>query len=91
MKPTTRILIALKYRQLDRRELPDTLEASVTDYLDTLPLDDFDGKPMKYSKEKKVVYAVGTDLVDNRGRLTQDGHEDLSPEYGYDLVYKINF
>jgi hypothetical protein len=39
----------------------------VPEYLSHLLLDPFDGKPLRYSKEKKIVYCVGKDLVDSGG------------------------
>ncbi len=83
----TRILIALRCYQLDRGKLPETLDELVPEYLQSVPLDDFDGKPMKYTKEKKVVYAVGKDLTDNGGIERRRGFNDD----GYDLIYKIEF
>jgi hypothetical protein len=32
-----------------------------------VPPDDFDGKPLRYSREKKCVYSVGEDLRDSGG------------------------
>jgi hypothetical protein len=86
----TRILIALKCYKLEHGELPETLDALVPEYLEAVPLDDFDGKPMKYARDKRVVYAVGTDLTDNGG-IAEDGREDILPRDGYDLIYKIEF
>ena len=70
--------------------MPETLDELVPEYFESVPLDDFDGKPMKYSKEKRVVYAVGTDLTDNGG-IGQERRGSLPPDDGYDLVHKIAF
>jgi hypothetical protein len=86
----TRILIALRCYKLEHGELPETLEALVPEYFEAVPLDDFDGKPMKYSRDKHVVYAVGTDLTDNGG-IAENDREDALPADGYDLIYKIEF
>ena len=86
----TRIQIALRCYQLEHGELPETLDELVPEYFESVPLDDFDGKPMKYSKEKRVVYAVGTDLTDNGG-IGQERRGSLPPDDGYDLVHKIAF
>ena len=85
----TRILIALRCYQIGHGELPETLNALVPEYFGTVPLDDFDGKPMKYSKVKKVVYAVGTNLEDNGG-VGKDDKENVVAD-GYDVIYKIKF
>ena len=63
----TRVLLALKACQTDTGKLPDSLEALVPDYIEAVPEDPFDGKPLKYSAEKKVVYSVGVDLKDAGG------------------------
>jgi hypothetical protein len=47
--------------------LPETLDALVPDYLESIPRDAFDGAPLRYSKAKAVVYSIGTDLVDSGG------------------------
>jgi hypothetical protein len=86
----TQVLIALRCYQLEHGELSETLDALVPSYLDAVPLDDFDGKPMKYSKAKRVVYAVGPDLTDNGG-VAQDDREGTMPDPGFDFVYKIGF
>ena len=83
----TQILIALRCYQLEHGDVAETLDELVPEYLDSVPLDDFDGKPMKYSKEKKVVYAVGKDLTDNGGIEGREGFDDD----GYDLIYKMEF
>ncbi|KPK61883.1 MAG: hypothetical protein AMK73_07440 [Planctomycetes bacterium SM23_32] len=63
----TRALLALKAYKLEHGELPDSLDALVPDYVNAVPSDDFDGEPLRYSREKRVVYSVGRDLVDDGG------------------------
>ncbi len=63
----TQILIALKCYTLEHGELPNTLNELVPEYFDAVPLDDFDGQPVRYSKEKGVLYSIGKDLVDSGG------------------------
>jgi len=85
----TQVLVALKCYQVEHGELPETLDELVPEYLEAVPLDDFDGTPMKYSKEKRVVYAVGTNLTDNGG-IAKDDKDGVDTD-GYDFVYKIEF
>ena len=49
--------------------LPDSLDALVPEFLDAVPLDPFDGQPLRYKKLAKgyVVYSVGEDRKDNGG------------------------
>ena len=63
----TRLLLALKCYKIDNGELPDSLDELVPEYIDKIPIDDFDGKPLRYSKQKKIVYSVGSDLKDDGG------------------------
>ncbi|MBA4149560.1 MAG: hypothetical protein H0X66_15720 [Verrucomicrobia bacterium] len=72
-------LIALRYYKETHGTLPETLNALVPEYLPSLPIDDFDGKPLRYSVEKKVIYSIGKDLEDS------GGVEKL------DLVFPIRF
>ncbi|WP_043589524.1 hypothetical protein [Geminisphaera colitermitum] len=44
--------------------LPETLDALVPDYLATVPRDYFDGQPIKYSHNLRVVWSVGKDNYD---------------------------
>ncbi len=63
----TRTLLTLKSYKLAHGDLPDSLAPLVPEYLPALPVDDFSGKPLIYSKEKKIVYSVGRDLQDSGG------------------------
>ena len=84
----TQIQIALKCYKAEHGDLPDTLDKLVPKYFKTVPLDDFDGKPMKYSKAKRVIYAVGSDLTDDGGKVS-GALEWIDVGEGFDLVYKI--
>ncbi|MBE3095613.1 MAG: hypothetical protein IMZ44_00615 [Planctomycetes bacterium] len=68
----TRTLLAMKAYKLDKGRLPETLEQLVPDYLDAVPIDDFDGKPLRYNAAKKILYTVGKDLEDNGGTTKQE-------------------
>ena len=68
----TRTLLAMKAYKLDKGRLPETLEQLVPDYLDAVPIDDFDGKPLRYNAAKKIIYSVGKDLEDNGGTTKQE-------------------
>jgi hypothetical protein len=70
----TRILLALKAYKLETGKLPATLAELVPEYLDSVPLDDYDGQPMRYNAAKKVVYSVGKDLKDDGGIGTRAEH-----------------
>jgi hypothetical protein len=60
----TEIMLALKAYQLDKGKLPSNLSDLVPAYLSQIPIDPFDGKPLRYSREKMLIYCVGKDLKD---------------------------
>ncbi len=62
-----RLSFGLQAYYLERGTLPETLDELVPDYLPELPLDPFDGKPLRYSKERKIIYSVGNDFEDQGG------------------------
>ena len=68
----TRALLAMKAFKVEKGRLPETLDELVPEYLEAVPLDDFDGKPLRYNPEKKVVYSVGEDLVDGGGMTKEE-------------------
>ena len=69
---TTRLMIALKRCKMKTGSLPDTLDALVPDYVDKVPDDPFDGKPMRYDPKEKIIYSVGDDLKDDGGDSEKD-------------------
>jgi len=85
----TRIILALRAYELAHGHLPADLPALVPEFLDKVPVDDYDGKPMRYSAEKKIVYSVGLNLKDDGGddRPTSPG----SYQNRLDLVFKFDF
>ncbi len=52
--------------------LPQTLAALVPEYLPAVPLDPFDGQPLRYNPARGLIYSVGTDLKDNGGSKSVD-------------------
>jgi hypothetical protein len=81
----TRTLLAVKAYKLDKGRLPETLDQLVPEYLDAVPIDDFDGKPLRYSAAKKIIYSVGEDLEDNGGTTKQEFIEAKARELGLDI------
>jgi hypothetical protein len=68
----TRALLAMKAFKVGKGRLPKTLDELVPEYLDAVPLDNFDGKPLRYNPEKKVIYSVGKDLKDDGGMTKEE-------------------
>jgi hypothetical protein len=57
-------LIAAKAYSDVRGALPQRLEDLVPRYLDALPLDRYDGAPLRYARGVPAVYSVGDDFID---------------------------
>ena len=82
----TRTILALRAYQLTHGKLPSDLNALVPEFLAEVPTDDFDGQPLRYFADRKIVYSVGKNLKDDGGddsRVQNVGQ--------LDLVYKFDF
>ena len=62
-----------RYRLKNSSRLPERLEQVVPEFLPAVLSDPFDGRPLRYEVrgEGYVIYSVGADLVDDRGRSNQ--------------------
>jgi hypothetical protein len=72
MLNATRLLGALTAYRADYGFLPENLKVLIPDYLSEIPLDPFDGMPLRYNSEKRIVYALGENLVDDGGSIETD-------------------
>lgn len=66
------ILACRRYRAR-RGRYPDRLEELVPEFLDAVPLDPFDGKPLRYNAEHHYIWTPGPEL-------TFGGNVDFTPE-----------
>ncbi len=65
----TRVLLATRiYRSTHGGALPRSKEA-LRSILGDWPTDPYDGKPMRYNSRNHVVYAVGSNLIDDGGNI----------------------
>lgn len=78
-KSAAQLLIILKVYKQENGALPGKLEELTPNYIEQVPLDPFDGKSIRYSKQKKIIYSVGEDLKDDNGKEEKD------------LIVEINF
>jgi hypothetical protein len=89
----TRLILACNAYKITSHELPDALESLVPKYMDSIPLDPYDGKPFRYSKSKAIVYSVGKDLKDSSGSTERPANEKSTSDYdkwkAEDIVFKI--
>jgi len=67
---TAQSAIAVERFRLARGRLPSGLEEVVPQYMASVPLDPFDGKPVRFQRLDKgyAVYSVGPDGVDDGGK-----------------------
>lgn len=60
------VAVALKRWQLERGpKLPERLQQLVPHYLPSVPVDYMDGKPLRYDRQQRIIYSVGSDLIDD--------------------------
>jgi hypothetical protein len=81
----TQLLLALKAYKMQHGKLPASLSELVPEFFAQVPIDDFDGKPFRYTPDKKLIYSVGPDLKDSGGVARQKNSDT------YDLPFKIEF
>lgn len=82
-----RTALALERYRLTHGQYPATLDALVPDILPQVPLDPFDGKPLRYINDGKrvAVYSVGQNLQDDGGSEEEVG----SPHRPKDIVFTL--
>ncbi len=83
------VLVAVAAELFKRREgrYPERLEQMVPRYLPAVPVDLFDGKPLRYTVRdgRPLVYSVGHDRVDDGGRGSM-GHTGIQPSSAWRFV-----
>ena len=65
------VMAVERYRRARNGEAPASLSDLVPEYLAAVPLDPFDGKPLKYrvAPDSYVVYSVDINRVDDNGAV----------------------
>jgi len=81
----TQTLFAVKAYKNDTNNYPSSLNDLIPAYLSAIPQDSFDGKSLKYSAEKKIIYSVGKDMQDSGGSTGDDWRKMSDP------TFKISF
>jgi hypothetical protein len=80
-------LAATRYR-LDHGDYPATMDALVPDYLAAIPVDPFDGQPLRFKKSgdgSVVIYSIGPDGKDNGGQVEAQSPHELPADVGFIL------
>jgi hypothetical protein len=81
------VALALERHRLAHGTWPTALAELPPDLLPFVPLDPFDGRPLRYRRlaDGVVVYSVGPDSQDDGGDLT----DNLQPESGKDVGFRL--
>ena len=74
-------LIALRAHQVEHGTLPATLQELVPRYLDALPIDAYDGEPLRYDAGRRRLLSVGTRLPVAAPDVVPDDKSFLKPEF----------
>jgi hypothetical protein len=77
----TQVMIAIKAFKNDTNNYPRSLNELVPNYLSSVPQDPFDGKSLKYSVTKKILYSVGEDMQDSGGSTGDDWRKMADPTF----------
>ncbi|NOX59826.1 MAG: hypothetical protein GXP29_13355 [Planctomycetes bacterium] len=80
-------LAAERYR-LDNRELPRSFADLVPNYLESEPIDPFNGKPLSFitTEDGITIYSVGRNKTDDGGDFTIRKGKYHPPDIGFRLV-----
>jgi hypothetical protein len=72
-------LVAAKAWSDAEGALPERLEDLVPVYLDALPLDRYDGAPLRYARAARAVYSVGGDFTDAAPAAAPNADDPRAP------------
>ncbi len=81
---SARVALAVERFRLDNERLPEKLSELVPAYIEEVPADPFDGKPVRYKRLKTgyVLYSLGRDQDDDSG---EEGEYDADS----DIVFRV--
>jgi hypothetical protein len=82
-----KVLLALERHRRERGAWPAKLEELTPGLLKGVPLDPFDGKPLRYRRlaDGVIVYSVGSDGSDNGGNIDRATPNRPGTDLGYQL------
>ncbi len=80
-----------QYRLANQDKLPENVGELSPTFLKTVPIDPFDGEPIRYRKLAKgyIVYSIGSDGIDNAGAERQFRSPGGNPSTPYDITFTV--
>ncbi|MBP86222.1 MAG: hypothetical protein CMJ64_05830 [Planctomycetaceae bacterium] len=80
----TETFIAVERFRKQQGRFPDSLDALVPEFLSEVPMDPFDGKPLRYviTDDAALIYSIGRNRIDDNGTL---GDERLDEVFRLEL------
>ncbi len=84
---TAHIALAVERYRLATGQLPEDLGALVPKYLDRVPVDFYDGQPIRYRRTEPgyILYSIGEDKQDNEGK----SREQVDRQEPYDWPFVV--
>lgn len=81
-RDSARAAVAIERFRLRHGRIPQTLESLIPEFLPEVPLDPFDGKPLRYhvDTDEYTVYSVGMDGIDQGGQ-TDETQLSIPPDF----------
>jgi hypothetical protein len=92
---TARVAIAVeRWRAAHGGQIPDSLDGLVPAFLPSIPIDPFDGQPLRFKKLAKghVVYSVGPNGQDDGGKERPPYSRTMTNEEKsrYDITFTVD-
>ena len=91
----TETALAIERYRFKYNSLPDSLDVLVPEFIDTVYLDPFDGKPLRYFLRDTggyTIYSIGEDGIDNGGlnsrQMEKKAGTKSSREYDHPFTVK---
>lgn len=69
---SAKLLLAIKLYQMDNGKIITSLNELAPNYISEIPNDPFDGQPIRFLPEKRIIYSVGKDFKDDGGDENND-------------------
>jgi len=85
---SARTALAIERYRLINKTFPENLDQLVPDYLEQIPLDPFDSKPLRYrvDSDAVIVYSIAEDGMDNSGDVEHRTKNENPTDWGFVLL-----